>query len=74
MRSYFRYSQTVALSQGTTSVQPTPFYLEGYLFLVLPILLPLAIASCGKYRRMMQNRQIERLERLWLINIPETTF
>jgi hypothetical protein len=77
MHSYFRYSQTVALSQGNANLQPTPLCLEGCFFIALPILLPLMLACyrkySRKYRRIMQNRQIERLERLRLINVVETT-
>jgi hypothetical protein len=74
VRSYFKYSQTVALSQSNSNLQIPPLYLEGCFFIALPILLPIMIASYCKYRRVKQNCQVERLEKLWLMNIPETTF
>ncbi len=48
--------------------------IAGYLVLSIPIVLFLSIIGYKKYRIVARRRRIEKLERLWHIDIDEKTY
>ncbi|MFH7024020.1 MAG: hypothetical protein ACHBN1_01075 [Heteroscytonema crispum UTEX LB 1556] len=61
--------QVYPKKQNDIAINP----LVGYLIISLPLIVLLAITGYRKYQAQILRRRITKLEKLWLLNIPEKT-
>ncbi|MBD2358368.1 hypothetical protein H6G41_27790 [Tolypothrix sp. FACHB-123] len=62
-------AQVLPRKQNDIAINP----LTGYLFISLPLIVLLVITGYRKCQAQIVRQRIAKLEKLWLLNIPEKT-
>jgi hypothetical protein len=66
-------NQSTEVNSRATS-EVSAYNIAGYFILSIPIVLLISIIGYKKYRIVARRRRIQKLERLWHIDIDEKTY